>query len=92
MTLGLLLVALSEEMLFRRMLVNMLNRFTARALPICLISSLIFGLIHWESGLQNVLAATLIGCYLMWIYLRTGSFLTIVAIHYVINLWVFYLR
>jgi len=66
-------------------------RFTAipGIVSMVIVSSLIFGVVHWGHGLPNVIYAALAGVVLMVLYLRTGSILPGIVVHYVIDAWYF---
>lgn len=85
LTLGLALVAVCEELVFRGYLAAYLERFTRNPLAIILVSSLAFGLIHWSAGLHGVLVTAVIGAVFMAAYLRTRSLPAIMAAHFAVN-------
>lgn len=85
LTLGLLLVALLEEALFRALAYAVLSRFTASRAMIVLASGAAFGLIHWSLGLHAVLITGLIGMLFMAAYLLTRSVLPLVLAHFAVN-------
>jgi uncharacterized protein len=86
---GLALVALSEELLGRRVAFRVLSLYTSRRWMIIVISSVVFGLMHWSNGVANVLTSSIAGVVFMVLYLRTGSLWTCIAVHYVFNFLVF---
>lgn len=57
---GLFLVALSEELVFRKLAVGWLERFGRPVWQIVLIAALLFSLMHWGSGVGR-LAYTFVG-------------------------------
>ncbi len=71
LTLGLLLVAAVEELVFRGYMRTFIGRFTENWFAIVVISSAAFGLIHWSLGLHAVLITSIIGAVFMIGYLRT---------------------
>jgi membrane protease YdiL (CAAX protease family) len=85
LTLGLALVALMEEMIFRGALHTMLSRFTASSPAIVAVGAIAFGLIHWSGGLHAVLVTAVIGAVFMAIYLRTRSVQALVLAHFTID-------
>lgn len=85
LTLGLLLVGIVEELVFRGYALTFLRRFTGNRLLIVLISSVAFGLIHWSLGLHAVLITSLIGAVFMVAYLATRALPPIMLAHFTIN-------
>ncbi|MFH1428882.1 MAG: CPBP family intramembrane glutamic endopeptidase, partial [Candidatus Margulisiibacteriota bacterium] len=73
LTVGLLMVGIFEELVFRGFMCAYLNRYTKNRFAIVLISSLAFGLIHWSGGLHVVLVTSVIGAVFMIAYLKTRS-------------------
>lgn len=82
MTLGLGLVAVSEEIVFRGLALSALKTFTRNPVVILLASSLVFALIHWSTGLGNILDSFAYGLLFMAVTLRTGSIVPATVIHY----------
>lgn len=89
-TAGLALTAISEEIGFRAVMARVMQRFTANTVVIILLSALIFGVSHWKYGLPNVISASISGIMYMGLYLKTGSIVPFMAVHYVSNLIQFY--
>ncbi|MCW5648277.1 MAG: CPBP family intramembrane metalloprotease [Ramlibacter sp.] len=85
LTVGLLLVAVLEETLFRGLAHTVLSRYTARASLIVLASAAAFGLIHWSLGLHAVLITGLIGAVFMGVYLRCRSVVPLILAHFAVN-------
>lgn len=86
MTLGLVLVAVSEEWVFRQLAHRrgaLLGHSPAR---IVFESSAAFALIHLPKGVSAVAITFLFGLIAMMLYRRTGSFFLLVLIHYFVNL------
>lgn len=86
LTIGLGLVAISEELMFRGFVIRCLGFLTSRATLLILFSAVIFGLVHWTNGVDNVVAAILTGIVLGSIYMHSRSLWPCVIIHYLINL------
>lgn len=85
---GLILVAISEEIIFRGYFFALFkNRLTNQ--NIIFFSSLFFALIHWGSGLDAVIGAFLWGVLAMVILLRTNSIIPTIIAHYFTNLILF---
>jgi CAAX protease family protein len=89
LSLGLLLVAISEELLARRVAARLLAELGWPPAAIVVVPALAFGLQHWSLGLGNMATTALVGMALMAIYLYWRSFALVVIAHYVLNLWVF---
>lgn len=88
-TFGLALVALSEELVFRRIAKQVLERLLGRGARITLISALLFAAIHWGGGLSAVLVAFVFGIAAMDLYRHDGRLWPVVAAHYFADLLVF---
>ena len=85
LTLGLLLVGIVEELVFRGVMLRFLRSYTQSTLVIVVVSAVVFGLIHWSLGLTAVLVTTAIGAVFMMAYIRTGSLLPIMLAHFAVN-------
>ncbi len=89
-TLGLIYLSLSagfaEETIFRAIPWLVFRRkFAAPMVPYVLFTSIAFGLIHWETGLGNVVATTVLGVVFAWIYVRLGNIWPLIAAHALID-------
>lgn len=85
LTLGLFMVGVCEELVFRGFLHTTISRYTKKPYVIVVISSIAFGLIHWSLGLHAVMVSAIIGAVLMVAYLKTRSLPSIVLAHFAIN-------
>ena len=85
LTLGLLLVGVCEELVFRGYLRAVLNRYGTRAAVMVLLSSLMFGLAHWSDGFHQVLITAAVGALFMVLYLASGSLPAIMLAHFAVN-------
>ena len=85
LTVGLALVAVVEELVFRGVMLEVLRRYTTSTVLIVVVSSLLFGLIHWSGGLHAVVVTSIIGAVFMVGYLAGGSLLPVMLAHFVIN-------
>ena len=85
LTLGLLLVGIFEELVFRGYMHTFISRFTKSSFAIVAISSVAFGLIHWSLGLHVVLITSIIGAVFMVVYMRTRSLPPVMLAHFAIN-------
>jgi len=70
---GLGLVALSEEIVFRRCARHLLQSYLDDGYALLLATSFLFGAYHWWTGFGNIGAAVVIGCLLMMLYRRSGA-------------------
>ncbi len=85
LTVGLVMVGIVEEVVFRGYLWIFLSRYTSRAWVVIGISAIAFGLIHWSGGLQQIMATSAVGAVFMALYLRTHSLPAIMVAHYLVN-------
>lgn len=85
LTFGLVLVAVSEEFVFRGVLLPQLSRRLRSEWAGLLISSALFGLVHWSTGAGAVLQTGIAGLLLGLCTLRTRTLYPAVIAHYVIN-------
>jgi uncharacterized protein len=85
LTLGLLLVGIFEELIFRGFMHTFISRYTKKSFTIVVISAVAFGLIHWSLGLQAVIITSIIGAVFMMAYLKTHSLPAIMLAHFAIN-------
>ncbi len=86
---GLLLVAVSEELLCRRVAVRVLERFGLPPIGVLLVSTTLFAAMHWAGGLGALGETFVLGAVLTVIYMWQRSLLLVIVIHYLINLIVF---
>ncbi|MBI9111704.1 CPBP family intramembrane glutamic endopeptidase [Maridesulfovibrio ferrireducens] len=85
MTVGLMLVAIAEEIIFRGLAFTMLKEKGFSPAAIFIISGIAFGLIHWSAGPVAVVATALTGTGLMICMWKTKSILPTIVAHYIIN-------
>lgn len=86
---GILLVAVSEEIVARVVLIRWLRRRVRYDWLAVVISSAVFGAFHFNSGVDNMIAAGLMGLVFAAVYLETGSVWPVIAGHYLIDFAVF---
>ena len=86
---GLLLVAASEELLFRRCARHALQPYLGNGVAMIVASALLFGAYHWWTGIGNIIAVTLIGVMLMAFYVRSKALWPAMLAHYVTNIVAF---
>lgn len=89
MTFGLTLGAITEELTYRGIFAAILFRRGAKTWLVVLLSSLIFALLHWPSGIAAIITAFLFGLLLMAVYLKTRSIWPGVILHTIYNIAVF---
>ncbi len=85
LTLGLFMVGVCEELVFRGFMHTFIRQITDNSIAIVVISALFFGLIHWSQGLQAILITSIIGMVFMIAYLATRSLPAIILAHFAIN-------
>ena len=90
MTAGLALTAIAEELVFRRLFFSILRPYFSSTAVFVVASAALFGLIHWSSGVANVVTAAAAGIALMLVMLRCGSVWPAIAAHYLANFILFY--
>ncbi|WP_374652269.1 CPBP family intramembrane glutamic endopeptidase [Dongia sp.] len=88
-TLGLALVALHEELVFRKLADHVMRAFGWGFWRIIIVSAILFGLYHWWRAPAGMLAAAIYGVLAMICYRRTGSLWPIGFAHYVIDYFYF---
>ncbi|HOX27646.1 MAG TPA: CPBP family intramembrane metalloprotease [bacterium] len=85
LTFGLLMVGVFEELVFRGMAHAVLSRRGLKPAAIVAVSAVIFGLIHWSSGVHAFFNTALIGAVFMLFYLRTRSLPALMLAHFMID-------
>jgi hypothetical protein len=86
LTFGLALVALQEEIVFRRCARAVLRGPLGDGLAMTLAAALLFGAYHWWTGIGNVTTAALFGIAAMLVYRHVGALWPVVLAHYVSDL------
>ncbi|MEK6643813.1 MAG: CPBP family intramembrane glutamic endopeptidase [Planctomycetota bacterium] len=81
---ALVLAAITEEMLFRGILLPAISRWTRSPWTAVLLTSALFGLIHYPY-LDTIIPLTAFGLALGYIYARTGSLTLVILSHAVFN-------
>lgn len=85
LTFGLALVALHEEIVFRRAMRLALGGLgDGRAMTF--VSSVMFGGYHWWTGVPNMIFAGVFGGFAMLLYRRTGALWPVVILHFMVDL------
>lgn len=85
MTFGLGLVAVSEELIARGLALAALRELTENKAVILLVSSLVFALFHWSTGLKNIIDCFAYGCLFMGVTMRTKSIIPACVVHFGVN-------
>lgn len=75
-----------EELLFRLALPALLFGVTSNAVVAIIGSLMIFGTLHIYQGLPGIIGSTIIGIFLMAVYLGTGSIIVAILVHAAIDL------
>jgi membrane protease YdiL (CAAX protease family) len=78
---GLALVALSEEILFRRCAHHVLKEWLGQGYAVIAASALLFAAYHWWTGVGNIAAAFVFGAIAMAFYRRSQAFWPLVIAH-----------
>ena len=89
LTFGLVLTAVSEELVFRGAFARLMAPAFSGAAAMTVASAVFFALIHWSHGTTAMAVAFIAGLLLMALYRRAGSLLPPMAAHYLVNLWDF---
>ena len=78
---GMLLVGIFEEIIFRGFAFTVSKRWRLTIPMMFILSSLLFGLIHWSLGLAMIVKTTLIGAIFMVGMWKTGSVVPMIVAH-----------
>ena len=90
MTAGLVLVTTSEEILFRCFARQLFEAVSANPVFVVAASAVLFGLMHWPTGIANVIMTALTGAVLMSMFLASKSLWPGIVAHYIFDLWHFW--
>lgn len=82
-------VAVTEESIARAVFRDVLERVTESKTVLVVSSAAVFAVAHWGGGFGSMASAFFFGIVLMLLYLRTGSILPGIAVHYVVNVEIF---
>jgi len=85
LTIGLLMVGIFEELVFRGYLYTFITRYTHRSWMIIGVSAIAFGFIHWSGGLHMVMLTAAAGAVFMLLYLQTRSLPAIMLAHFAVD-------
>lgn len=89
LTFGLVLVAVSEEVVFRRLWAGWWDARRGGTAGLYIGSSLVFGLLHLPQGLADTAIAIVWGVLLMYLYRRSHSLALVILVHFLVDLWYF---
>jgi len=84
---GLMLVAISEEVIFRGLAYSALQQAGCNTLGIVAISSTLFSLIHWSTGPMGMIDCFFYGAAFMVVTMRTKSIVPATIVHYALDYW-----
>jgi membrane protease YdiL (CAAX protease family) len=88
--LGIMLVAISEELLCRRCAKYVLRLYLRSDARVIAVSAALFGAMHWSHGVPAIMYTAFIGAIFMAVYLRVGTLWPIVGAHYLIDVIAFW--
>ncbi len=74
-----------EEIIFRGLAFTVLSENYKSTWKVFLISTLLFGLIHWSLGLNAIFNTAIIGMVFMIVMWSTGSVLPLILAHFIID-------
>jgi len=83
--LGLALVGLVEEVIFRGLYFTVLSAHFRSGVVVFLLPTLVFGLIHWSLGVSAIAHTAIIGAVFMICMAKTGSVLPTIVAHFCVN-------
>jgi uncharacterized protein len=86
LTFGLIIVAVTEELIFRGYWYSYLKEKINNDIKIIIISSVVFGLIHWSIGIVPVFTTAVWGVFAVVSVMRTNSIYPALFAHYIIDL------
>lgn len=89
LTVGLILVAIAEELVYRKFFQDVLEGFKFSSILIYLISSSTFALLHIYQSAQATFGAFVAGLMLMYVYKKTGTLWVPIVAHYLVNLYLY---
>ena len=89
LTLGLALVAISEELIFRSAMGPLLRQRAYSPAAVLWVSAILFAAIHWSGGLGVIVTALVAGVLFMWVYQRIGSVVPLIVAHFLVDFLLF---
>ena len=85
LTLGMFLVAISQELVFRKLALSWLLKTGKTTFQIVVISACFFSLMHWGSGVGRILYTFGLGVAYMLVYLKLRRLWPLVLAHWIEN-------
>jgi membrane protease YdiL (CAAX protease family) len=92
LALGLFLVAVSEELVFRKLMSEVLLKFTSNRIVLYLVSSFLFAALHLVQNPGVAVKALFFGFVSMYVYRSRGTLLVPIAVHYLTDVYSFFLQ
>ncbi len=89
LTFGLILVAISEELVFRKLAFEWLSTKGRKGSFIPLISSAFFAVAHWSTGLGSMVSVFLTGMLYMAVYMKLRRIWPLVCAHWIHNFFIY---
>ena len=83
---GIMLVAYSEEIVFRRCARHVFKIYMDDGNALVLVTSLLFGAYHWWTGIGNIIEALMMGVLLMLFFRRSAALWPVVLGHYLTDI------
>ena len=83
---GIALVAYSEEIVFRRCARHAFQTVMADGYGLVFVTSLVFGVYHWWTGVGNIAEAAMMGVLLMLFLRRSVALWPVVLAHYLVDI------
>jgi membrane protease YdiL (CAAX protease family) len=85
LTIGLLMVGICEELVFRGYLYAFISRYCQRPWMIIGLSAVAFGFIHWSDGFHMVMLTAAAGAVFMLLYLQSRSLPAVMLAHFAVD-------
>jgi len=89
LTVGMLLVAVSEELVFRGVLLSFLRKHMS-TLSASIVSIVVFGLIHWGRGLESVVGSCVWAILPTYFVVKYRSIYPVIIAHFVTDFLAFW--
>ena len=89
LTLGLFLVALSEEFIFRSLWNSLSSKYGLNKLFSVVSGAVLFSLIHWSTGGKVLIQSFLWGAFHLVFFFKTRDLRTCILSHYISNFILF---
>jgi uncharacterized protein len=83
---GIALVAYSEEVVFRRCAHHIFRTYLDDGYALIFVTSLLFGVYHWWTGVGNIVEAAVVGALLMLFFQRSEALWPLVLAHYLTDI------